>query len=307
MNKPKIEHILIACCTCLRPKTLRLALQSIKDLNYPKDVKVELLVIDNDKNMSGKEAAEEYGCHYVVEENRGIANARNRLLKEAINLNATHIAMFDDDEVVDKNWLVNHVNFYNENENVLISSGPTYNKFSEKYPAYITKNKIFKSSTTKKTGLVREICASGNVFFPVAIAKESNIYFDSTYIFMGGEDGDFFSRASKAGYTIVWNNEAVNYEVVGKDRANIKWILNRQYYNGYSGVLLGFKGKKKKISYLIKTIITVILDALLIPLSILLGFTTCLNVIGITYKNFGKIVAFVKGKEMNYYENICGE
>jgi succinoglycan biosynthesis protein ExoM len=263
MKKPEIKYILISCCTCKRPNMLKQSLASISNMLLPENIKIEILVIDNDKEASGKIIVKEFQnnfpikINYFIEDQRGISNARNRLLKESLKLGASHIALFDDDEILDENWLISHANYYGQNPDALIVSGPTYNKFQKKYPEYIEKNKVFKQSTTKKTGLIRDYCASGNVFFPTAITRESNIYFDNSHVFMGGEDGDFFARASKAGYTIVWNNDAINYEMIGDERANIKWILNRSYYNGYSGYFLKFKDNKNvliKIRFLAKIV-----------------------------------------------------
>jgi hypothetical protein len=135
---------------------------------------------------------------------------------------------------------------------------------------------------------------------------------------MGGEDGDFFSKASKAGFTIVWNNEAINKELIGNERANIKWILDRNYYNGYSSAYLRFNKKKKKknknknvpflrkMFFFIKTLTAFILDFLIVPLSVLFGLTIFFNALGITFKTKGKLDAIIYNRPLNYYENISG-
>lgn len=315
MKKTKIEFILISCCTCKRPQMLSKSLQSVKNLTLPENVRIELLIIDNDKNASARKVVDELQqsfpvkINYFIEEKRGIANARNKLLTESLSLGASHIALFDDDEIVDPSWLISHYDYYNENTEALIISGPTYNVFEKSVPRYIEKNNIFKSATTKKTGLVRNVCASGNVFFPTTIMSEAGIYFDTGYVFMGGEDGDFFSKASKAGFSIVWNNEAINKELIGDERATIKWVLDRSYYNGYSGTYLKFKKKAsflKKIFFIIKIFFVLWIDCLLLPFSLMLGLTMFFNALGITYKTKGKLDAAIKDVPLNYYENICG-
>ena len=313
--KTEIEFVLISCCTCKRPHMLSAALQSVDELNICENTKVELLVVDNDENESARTVVENFSqtskfrVHFVSEKQRGIAFARNRVLKEAVELNASHIAFFDDDEILDKDWLINHIKFYKANNDVIISSGPTYSKFENEYPSYIRNNKIFKTSTTKKTGTIRRICASGNVFFPVSMVTDSDLWFDNKFVFMGGEDGDFFARASEAGYTIVWNNDAVNYEIIGDQRANLHWILNRYYYNGYSGALLRFKNNKnwfKKVVYLSKTIISFLFMALAAVPSVILGIAFFWNTVGLAAKNLGKIVSTVRGVPLDYYKDING-
>ena len=314
--KEKIEFILIALCTCKRPKMLSVALDAVKNLNIPNNIKTEVLVIDNDEKETGRQTVEEYKdkmplpLNYFVEPQRGIANARNRLLEEAINLGATHIAMFDDDESLDESWLLKHIELCEKYENAVISSGPTLNRFIGDYPAYITKNAVFKTSTSKLTGEKRHMCASGNVFFPVSVAKDKGIYFDNKYIYMGGEDGDFFNRAYLAGYDIIWNNEAVGYELIGDDRANLKWILNRNYYNGYSGSRVRFKNQDKvlkKFIYFINLIFSFLFDAAALLPSLLFGRVLFFIMLGYTFKNAGKIAGLVKKEPLNYYKDVCGE
>ena len=46
---------------------------------------------------------------------------------------------------------------------------------------------------------------------------------------MGGEDGDFFEKATNLGFTIVWKKEAIIYELVTSSRANLDYILAKSY------------------------------------------------------------------------------
>lgn len=312
----KIDFVLVSLCTCKRPKMLLCALEAINKLKVPDDIRVEILVVDNDDQESGKVSIEKFKqeskfvVNYFLEPIRGISNARNRLLKEAVNLGATHVAMFDDDESLDENWLLKHIELYNKYEIPIISSGPTHNKFIGDFPAYIRKNFVFKVSTTKKTGEKRHFCAGGNVFFPLSIVRDKGIYFDNKFVFMGGEDGDFFNRAYNAGYEIVWNNEAVAYELIGKERANLKWILNRNYYNGFSGSSVRFKNCDKKclkLFYFIKMVFILLIDILFLIPSMLLGRVMFFNILGLIFKNTGKVMGLLRVKPINYYENICGE
>ncbi len=310
-KKTEIEYILISCCTCMRPEMLANALKSINEITVPKNIKIEILVCDNDPLKSGKSAVEDFSkeskflVHYVSEENRGICFARNKVLDEAIKLNASHIFFFDDDEVLDKNSLIEHIKLYQTNEKAYISSGPAFNTFDKKYPNFITKNIIFKQSTTKETGLEREDCATNNVFFPVSLVKDFNILFSSEYRFMGGEDGDFFGRAKEQGFTIIWNNEAIVYEMVTNARANLKYIFKKSYYNGYSSALL--KARKKKNKRIFVYLLTLAFYTLVTIPSILLGLTAFVNCISQFLKAKGKVDASIKNTGINFYQDIYGK
>ena len=312
--KPTIDFVLLCCCTCKRPKMVAETLKSINNLLLPSNKRVEVLICDNDENKTGRKVIEENSqsfklpLHYVVEKQRGICFARNKILEEAIKLNASHILFFDDDEILSETCLMEHIFLYETNPSVFISSGPTKNKFIDKLPKYITKNIVFKQKTTKKTGLKRDYCACGNVFFPVSLIKNYKLRFSSEYIFMGGEDGDFFKKASNLGFTIIWNNEAIIYEMVSKSRGNINWILNKCYYNGYAGTILKFKNStKKKKLYIAKQITTLLLNSIILPFSLLCGLTTFFNVLGIIFRTKGKIDAAIRNTPINFYKQISGE
>lgn len=311
--KTKVKFVLISCCTYKRADVLNLAFDSIKNLNLPSnDIEVGFLVVDNDKDGSAQAIVEKYQkdfpikIYYAIEEKRGLSNARNKLLNEALKIGASHILMFDDDEVMDKNWLVSHLNYYNENINAHVVSGPIYTKFDKKYPKYIENNFLFKR-TGLKTGTKRDVCPSNNVFFPTIIMSRYNIFFDPAYVFMGGEDGDFFGRVSQCGFNIISNNEAWGEEVATESRANVKWILNRAYYNGYSCTLLDKKVLSlniRDIFYFIKKVLEVLVLLIALPFALFSGLTGGVNALALLSKNIGKVAAMLNPKSLNYYKNL---
>lgn len=313
--KPEIKSIAISCNTFLRPELLEKNLESIAALNIPDGIEIKVLVVDNDKNASAKPVIEKlqntypYKINYFVEKERGLSSARNRLLQEAINLEVTHVAILDDDDIADENWIKNLVDLYNTQENAYIVSGPEFCCFEEDFPKYLTNNNIFVKKTSKKKGEVRIVCSTHNAFFPLTIVKDEGIWFDRSFVFMGGEDGDFFYRAGKAGYTIVFTPDAIVRELNGKDRVNIKWILSRNYYNGYSGSYLQYKDKSKRLKrflYLLKMLLVCFTNLLITPLTLVCGLTVFFNMLGLLCKNFGKLMGAIKLQPLNYYEHLNG-
>lgn len=295
-EKSGIKHIAVAICTYKRKTELERCLLSLLEIKYPDNIKTEILIIDNDIEKSAQDVYENFkdrlNIKYFIENKKGLSSVRNKALKEAIALNASHIAFIDDDEIADKNWLINHIDFYNNFENIYISNGPTYKKFDKDYPDYIINNTMFDTISRKELGKFKKTCASGNVFFPLNIVKEENIYFDEKFNFSGGEDTDFFGKLSKLGYNIGWNYNAVNYEIVCSERANVKWILKRAFHNGYYVSVTKFLNKKydyKRILYIFNKFITAIANLVLIILSLPFGMTKIINSITILNKNLGKL------------------
>lgn len=307
-EKLSISYVMICCCTYKRPEKLERLLNNLSNINYQKNIKTEILVVDNDKEKSAEKVVSKFSqrlcIHYVSEKQKGLSNARNAALRESMNYGASHIAFIDDDEIADINWLVNHIEFYQKCEDIYISSGPTYKRFENNYPSYIINNTVFATHSSKKLGDYKKTCASGNVFFPLNIIKDSNTYFSKDFNFSGSEDTDFFSRLSKNGYIIGWNYNAVNFELINDERANIKWILNRAFHNGYSVSLTRFLNQKnfyKRLFYIIEKIFTLLMNFIIIIFSIPFGITKFLNSVTRFVKNFGKFLGAILLERRSYY------
>ncbi len=307
-EKLPVSYVMICCCTYKRPEKLERLLDNLANINYPRNIKTEILVVDNDEGKSAEKVvskfSEKLSIHYVSEIHKGLSNARNKALMESMNYGASHIAFIDDDEIADTNWLVNHIEFYQKFEDIYISSGPTYKKFENNYPSYIINNSIFKTTSSKQLGDYKKTCASGNVFFPLNIIKDSNIYFSIDFNFSGSEDTDFFSRLSESGYKIGWNYNAVNYELVNDERANIKWIIKRAFNNGYSVSLTRFLNQEnfwKRLFYIIEKFFTLLINFIIIVFSIPFGMTRFLNSVTGFVKNFGKFMGAILLERRSYY------
>lgn len=307
-EKLSVSYVMICCCTYKRPEKLERLLNNLSNINYQKNIKTEILVVDNDKEKSAEKVVSKFSqrlcIHYVSEKQKGLSNARDAALRESMNYGASHIAFIDDDEIADINWLVNHIEFYQKFEDIYISSGPTYKRFENNYPSYIINNTVFATHSSKKLGDYKKTCASGNVFFPLNIIKDSNTYFSKDFNFSGSEDTDFFSRLSKNGYIIGWNYNAVNFELINDERANIKWILNRAFHNGYSVSLTRFLNQKnfyKRLFYIIEKIFTLLMNFIIIIFSIPFGITKFLNSVTRFVKNFGKFLGAILLERRSYY------
>src|SRR5579863_5817026 len=102
-------HIAVCVATFRRPKLLQKLLNGIANLRFVKAAipKITVIVVDNDASETARmvcsRAAFPWGLKYVVEPKRGIAEARNRALKEVGD--ADFVAFIDDDEVPGNEWL----------------------------------------------------------------------------------------------------------------------------------------------------------------------------------------------------------
>ena len=106
-------NVSICICTCNRPAMLERLLDSLGDVDLGElePSAVEIVVVDNDPSGSARAVCERarqtlpFPIHFVEESRRGIAFARNRLVNEALARGADLLALLDDDDVPQRDWL----------------------------------------------------------------------------------------------------------------------------------------------------------------------------------------------------------
>src|SRR5579862_3440046 len=105
-----VDRVVIAIPTFKRPKSLARLLHAIARLKTKAEISV--LVADNDALAhqgfdfcAALALAYRWPLRAVIEETRGIAQVRNRLVAEALKSDMQFIAMIDDDEWPSENWI----------------------------------------------------------------------------------------------------------------------------------------------------------------------------------------------------------
>jgi succinoglycan biosynthesis protein ExoM len=232
-------HIAICVATFNRPRLLEKLLSGIAELRFPKAgvPEITVIVVDNDASAAAKDvcrkAAFPWCLRYVLEPKRGIAEARNRALKEIGD--ADFLAFIDDDEVPGTLWLDEllsaQINFHSD-----AVAGPVYPSFTEDVPEWIRGADFF-SRPGHLTGDSLAYCSTNNALVARNVFDQVG-GFDDRFQFTGGEDLHFFTRVRLAGFNIVWSQEAVVIETVSSDRANLGSLLRRAYTGGNSYALV---------------------------------------------------------------------
>jgi glycosyltransferase involved in cell wall biosynthesis len=230
------DLISICICTFKRPKLLTNLLNSLIKLKTEDKFDYEIIIVDNDAAMSGKPPADDFinnndvPTKYINESRQSISHARNKSVK---NANGGFIAMIDDDEYPDEEWLLRHyiaINQYNA-EGVL---GPVKPVFDKQPPKWIIKSKICERETfyTGFNITNSRFTRTGNVLLKSKILTENEEPFDPKFGLIGGGDADFFKRMIKKGYRFVWCNEACVYEIVQPFRFKRSYYIKRAFTRG---------------------------------------------------------------------------
>ncbi len=238
----------------MRPNTLGKCLESLYAMKTPINVDVLIIVVDNDKNASAKLIVEKYQkkmkipLHYFVETNKGIPFGRNRAMDEANKLGATELAFIDDDEVVDKDWLISLFDYYIKHIPCTVT-GPVISVYPENTPQWILKGKFFDRQRFA-TGTLRHFTGSGNLLFNLRLINKNSLRFNEKICKEFGEDEMFTRQMVMKGIPIYWVDEAEIYEEVEAKRLNLKYLIKRNYKIPKSGIrfyreLYGIKGLSK--------------------------------------------------------------
>lgn len=177
---------------------------------------IEVLVIDNDAQGSGREAAlaaaadagvpvrfpadapvESGGMsvRYVVEERPGVAAVRNRALDETAERDL--LIFIDDDEDPEPGWLAALVGLW-ASTGCQAVAGPVIPVYEVEPEEWVRQGEFFVRRTWP-TGTVRPVAASNCLLLDLGFVRRAGLRFDEAFGATGGEDTLFTRRLRAAG------------------------------------------------------------------------------------------------------------
>jgi GT2 family glycosyltransferase len=231
---PAADEITVCICTYRRPELLERLLTALAGQRTGGLFTFSCAVVDNDEPGSARAVVERLQpsfpvpIRYAVEPARNFALARNRALSL---VNGRFFAFVDDDEVPGQDWLLLLWRTLQQCRADAVL-GPVRPYFETQPPSWVVRSRICErpSHATGSTLHWRQT-RTGNVLMRAAIFADDNIRFDPAFA-AGGEDVDFFKRASRAGKKFVWCEEAPVYELVPQARLRRSYHLKRALLQG---------------------------------------------------------------------------
>ena len=219
--------VVICIPTFRRPQSLKRLLAAIAALETLADVAV--LVADNDaEGQAGFTLAQEmapgfrFPLRAVIARQRGIAQVRNTLIEEALKDTPRFIAMIDDDEWPEVNWLDGFLRVAEETGAGVLQGSILFN-----HPA--------QADIVRPSGPAGMLQGAGNLLIRRAVLEAMpRPWFDPQFALGGGEDRDFFLRLERMGVRFAWADEARCLGEVPESRATTSWMLARAYSVGNS-------------------------------------------------------------------------
>ncbi len=270
-----VHHIAVCICTFRRTHLLprlfeKLAAQQLRD-----ELTISVVVVDNDASASAKNPVAELGQKYhlntiyEVEPERNFALVRNRIVRLA---QGDLIVFIDDDEVPVADWLIRLLDtmLAHDADGVL---GPVRPYFDGEPPVWLVKSRLC-DRPVHPTGMRMKWnqCRSGNVLLRKSIFDDKKILFDPRFA-TGGEDVDFFKRATDVGGKFFWCEEAAAYELVPADRLKKSYYLKRAFLQGT--ISLKYAGRKNsitgKMAIFFKAMLATIIYTVALPFFLLVG------------------------------------
>jgi succinoglycan biosynthesis protein ExoM len=231
------KRVSVCVATCQRPVGLGDLLAALEVLDIPAGFALQVVIVDNDPGESARSVCDEvaarhaYPLHYVVEKNRGIPFARNAALAVAL-CNSDFVAFIDDDETPESNWLSELLRvqeFYEAD----VVTGPSLPQYLESPPSWVVEGG-FHDSPRYPTGTQRHVAFTHNVLLRTTVFEGVDRYFDESMALNGGDDDEFFSRVYRAGFRIVWADDAIVHESVPASRSTVSWLVRRGFRIGTS-------------------------------------------------------------------------
>jgi GT2 family glycosyltransferase len=242
--------ISVVVCTYNRIEMLQAALESLTCQETDEKFTYEVLIIDNGSTDGTCDFANSFikktpkvPIRYICERERGIAAARNRGIKE---VRGEWIAFFDDDQWAEPYWLLELYKVATKYEADCVGGAVLLD---------LPDSANFKLSSFCRRSALREIllgyepekCSKKVDLGTCNIIIRRNLFerigtFD-TNILTGGEDSDFFWRASKKGAKM-WNApKGVVHHIIPESRLREKYFRLTSLRGGLSSARLRYRHK----------------------------------------------------------------
>jgi succinoglycan biosynthesis protein ExoM len=234
--------VAVCVCTYLRPVGLARLLDAFATTQALDDVSVgdervdtRFVVVDNDAAGGQRATVEAFAARvparvdYVVEPNRGIAQARNAAVRAALP-DADYVVFIDDDEVPEPGWLAELVAMRGRTGAEIVT-GPVVPEFTADAPQWVVDGGFFERPR-HADGHDIHYATTSNVLISRSAFAVADPPFNERLGLAGGEDTFFFRQAHLAGKRIVWADKALVRELIPTSRCTASWLLRREYRRG---------------------------------------------------------------------------
>lgn len=242
-------RLMVAIPTRDRPVMLARCLASLAACRPLVDVSVEILVIDNASAPDAFARVEAllrdwrgpHPARLAREARTGHPFVRNRALDEARDAGADALFFLDDDQTIAPDGLETALRVMRERDADVVKLEVRWDyeppgRFREYFDP---------PPRPDEAGLAvmeRRSVGTNGVLIAARLWRGLGLRFDERFPLCGGEDTDFFVRATEAGARAVLTRESHVTELCPAAKQTRGWLLRSAYRVGNAEALLGFKG-----------------------------------------------------------------
>ena len=225
----KATRIGIMVCTAQRPRMLQDCVESLLAQQSIEEWLVEVCVVENDATPTSRGVVESMPAsspvkvRYYQEPRRGIPFARNKTLEVGLANGYDWIVLIDDDERADPTWLATLMRTATEHGADVVS-GPVRRTYEAPPPKWW---KLLKPIVGPDGMPLREAPTNNTLLSARLIRPDGAALRFAEALTFGYEDIDFFSRAHKLGYRIVWSPNAFVEETIPASRVQPERMIAR--------------------------------------------------------------------------------
>jgi succinoglycan biosynthesis protein ExoM len=237
-----LSGVAVGVCTYKRLPLLRRTLAHVGTAAAAAGQAVHLIVVDNDGSdaavgeaVMAFAASSGLNVHYLVESTPGIAAARNAVFGQAQRLGVRFMAMLDDDEWPDPQWIVALLKAQSQS-GASVVGGPVRPVFPEAAAHLRRFARYWSVEPQLLHGKPFVFCSCNFLIDLAAIAEEPRPLFDQEFGLSGGEDTVFFRKLFFKGHPMSWSDEALVFEEVPEARASFDWMRRRRFGVGNHAV-----------------------------------------------------------------------
>jgi succinoglycan biosynthesis protein ExoM len=263
----KAIELTVCICTFRRPSVLS-AIGSIAKQSELPNLKVRILVVDNDSEPTARNIVTEFRSRtdihvdYKHVAGQNISVARNAGLDAATT---PWLVFVDDDEYASTNWLAELV-ASRDGANAVF--GPCEAIYSEGTPNWIRQGDYHSNRITERGRITTGY--TSNVLIDMAFVRRHGLRFDPELGRTGGEDTMFFHAMYRKGGVLRYASRAIVYESVVPSRANFAWVVKRRYRAGQARALVSYRCDPAEYIRLsltapFKVVVCVVISGLMIP------------------------------------------
>lgn len=289
---------LISIATYRRPDDLVRLLDSLA-VSVDRD-RVDVVVVDNDAAGSARDAAtsHELALTYVVEEEPGIASARNRGLQ---HFGPEHhgIIFVDDDEWVGERWFETLTSAAERTGGVV--SGPVYTVLPDDAPRWMVRGGFYQRPALKDGQPMPSAATNNTLLLRSDWEAAGSPRFDTAFSTTGGSDIDFFWGLRQHGIAITHVADADVYEDVPPERLTWKWLRRRLVRNGIVNTRVRLKHGQPVVRALPRGLARVGYNAVLLAWNVVRGRGVQAKPLNAVLHEYGKVAGLL-GQRVHEYK-----